>query len=328
MPANLPPLYFDVEKKLKAATDPAEKVSIMEELLSIIPKHKGTEKLQAMYKTKIAKLKLQSGKKSGGKSGFSHNIRRSGAGQVILIGSPNSGRSSLIHSLTGADPPVGIAPYTTHSADPYMMPFENTQVQLVDTPPTTPEHMEYWIADLIKNADGVLFVIDLGDPMVLENLEALLEKFKEKRIEFVQENAGPHKPGQPFYKKTIMVANKCDHPDAEVAMELLNEMLENKYELFPVSSETLEGIEELRGNVFEMLKVIRVHSKAPHKKAELDSPFTLKRGSTVMDFAKEVHKDFAEKLNFARIWNETKYQGQRVNRDYLLEDEDIIELHM
>ena len=182
MPANLPPQYFDVEKKLKTAKSADEKIAIMEELLSIIPKHKGTEKLQALYKTKIAKLRTQAHKKTGATRHVDlYHIEKSEAGQVVLIGPPNSGKSSLVKALTNADPEVADYPFTTHAPSPAMMKYENIQIQLIDTPPITQDYFEYWQAEMIKNADLVLAIIDLSGPDPVLDFLSLKEKLQEAK---------------------------------------------------------------------------------------------------------------------------------------------------
>jgi len=333
MPANLTPQYLDAEKRLKAATTAEEKLSILEEMLSVIPKHKGTEKLQAQLKTKISKLKSSSQKKTA-TAKHTHKIRKSGAGQVAIIGPTNVGKSMLVKALTDANPEVSDYPFTTHAAYPAMMKYENIQVQLVDTPPLTPEFMEPWYPDIIKAADGVLIVIDPSavDPDPFDAFQGLLERLKQKKIEFIKDDPDPSLISSPevgwSLKKTLIVANKSDIPNAGENLEILRELLELDIDWIPVSALRGEGLENLQKRIFFMLGIIRVYSKIPGKKAEYDSPFTLKKGSTVMDMARAVHQDFAHNLNFARIWSKNKYDGQRVNRDCLLEDEDILELHM
>lgn len=331
MPANLPPQYSETEKKLKTATTAEEKIDILEELLSMVPKHKGTEKIQAQLKTKISKLKSSTQKKSStAKHGPSHKIRKSGAGQLVIIGPPNAGKSMLIKSLTNIDPQVGAYPFTTIEPYPAMMPFENIQIQLVDTPPITPDYMEPWHADLVKASDGVVIMVDPCGAECLDMLQVLLEKLGSKKIKFLKEAQQP--PDEPeigwSYKKTLMVANKSDLPDAAENLEIIKELLESDFEWVTISAGTGQGLEEFKRRIFSLLGIIRVHSKAPGKKATLDSPFTLPIGSTVIDMARVVHQDFAQKLKFARIWSKTKYDGQRVNRNCILEDEDIIELHI
>ncbi len=329
MPANLPPQYFDTEKKLKSAATPEEKITILEELLSMIPKHKGTEKIQAGLKTKIAKAKAAAQKKSGAaRHGSIHKVKKSGAGQVVIIGPPNAGKSLLVKSLTNTTPQVSDYPFTTRAAYPAMMKFENIQIQLVDTPPITLDYMEPWYPDLIKAADGVIILIDPSDPDHGDMLQALLDKLGEKKIEFIGEEKPPSPGSGVSYKKNLMVANKNDLPDAAENLDILKEILDLDFKWVSVSASTGEGLENLKKRIFSLLDIIRIHSKIPGKKADLNAPFTLEKGSTVMDMARAVHKDFAHKLRFARIWSKNKYDGQRVTRNYVLEDEDIIELHI
>jgi uncharacterized protein len=335
MPANLPPQYFDVEKKLRTTQDPAERITIMEELLSIIPKHKGTEKLQAMYKSKIAKLKSQSQKRAAvARHASPHHIDKTGAGQAVLIGLPNSGKSKLVESLTNAAPEVADYPFTTHKPYPAMMPYENIQIQLVDTPPFTPEYMETWHPELIKNGDIILMVLSLDQSEPAEDFLTLQDILKEKRIKFIPphvktENMGKNQEKEAlFQKKCLIVLNKCDIAAWEEKEKLLQEFLDPGFSSIPVSAAEKINLDTLKQQIYSSLHILRVYSKIPGKKPSFNDPFVFKKGSTMMDMAKAVHKDFAEKLRFARIWGEKKYEGQKVNRDYILEDGDIIELHI
>ena len=329
MSANLPPQYFEVEKKLKAASSSADKISILEELLSIVPKHKGTEKIQAQLKSKISKLKSESKRKPlTAKHGQEHNVKKSGAGQVILIGPANTGKSSLIKVLTNASPQVSDYPFTTISAYPAMMKFENIQIQLVDTPPITPDYFEIWIPELIKSADGVMLVLDLSSQDPVNDFQVITQKLFEKRIEFIRENCFDSSPTAKFQKKLLVIANKNDHALSPDRLTDLEQYLNSSHRLIQVSALHGNGLDLLKNRLFVMLNIIRVYSKIPGKKIEHDNPFTLQKGSTVLDMAQAVHKDFSHKFKFARIWGKKKYQGQKVKRDYVLEDEDVIELHI
>lgn len=328
MPTNLPPKYFDVEKKLKTAVEPEEKVKIMEELISIIPKHKGTEKLLALYKTKIAKMRSAAQKKAAtAKHGAGHNVKKTGSGQVVLVGPPNTGKSLLVKALTDIDMQVGEYPFTTHEACPAMMKYKDIQIQLVDTPPITPDFMEIWYPDLIKGCDGVIILLDPCGMDPVDRLLALLDRLRQKKIEFVMDESPAVSQGGWVYKKALMAANKSDLPDCTENLGIVKELLDTDFHWIPVSAATGEGLEELKTHIYSMLGIIRVYSKIPGKKADMNDPFTLPKGSTVMDMARTVHKDFSDKMAFARIWGKTSYDGQRVNRDHVLEEEDIIELH-
>jgi ribosome-interacting GTPase 1 len=331
MAANLTPQYLEAEKRLKTAKTPQERLEILQEMLALMPKHKATEKLQAQVKGKISKLKEEMAHAPSVKHGVSYLVPKQGAGQVVVLGPPNSGKSMLIKALTGADPEVGDYPFTTRHPAPYMMKFENVRVQLVDLPPMTPEIMESWQVELVKVADAALIVVDLADAEAPTVLESLVARLKEKRVEFMRDDyvapddfAGP----PPFRKRTFLVANKSDLDPGGANLEALKLFFGDQLAVLPVSSTAGDGLEDLRKRIFVYLDVIRVYSKAPGKKPEHDAPFVLKKGTTVIEMARAVHKDFAEKLAYARLWRGAEYTGQMVTRDFVLEDEDICELHM
>ena len=329
MPANLPPQYMETEKKLKTARTPEEKIAIYEELLAIIPKHKGTDKLQALLKTKIAKQKSLAQKKPViSRRGSTFSIEKQGAGQVVLIGPPNSGKSSLVKALTNSQPDIGSWPFTTHTPAPAMMDFFNIRIQLVDTPPISPEYIDTWHSELIKSADGVLIVLDLSSPDPGLDLLALFEKWEEKNLVIVPPGTWIQSGNQISAGKIRIVANKLDLHEGEGRFQELIADFGKEYPITAVSAENGENLEKLSGDVYNMLHILRVYSKIPGKKPDMSDPFVLKIGSTLMDMAKTVHKDFAIQLKFARIWGEGKFEGQKVNKDYILQDGDIIELHL
>jgi len=329
--ANLTPQYLEAERKLKTAKTPQERLEIMQEMMALMPKHKATEKLQAQLKTKISKLKEEMERQTSAKHGVSYVIPKQGAGQVVVLGPPNAGKSMLIKALTGADPEVGDYPFTTRMPAPYMMKYENVRVQLVDLPPMTPDLMESWQVELVKIADAALIVVDLADAEAPSLLESLVAALKEKRIEFVREDYEPPADapyGPPFRRRTLLIANKSDLDAGGANLEALKLFFESQLAVLPVSAATGEGIEDLKKRVYDFLHVIRVYSKVPGKKPDHNEPFVMSRGTTVIEMARAVHKDFAEKLNYARLWRGTEYSGQMVNRDFVLQDEDVCELHL
>ena len=274
MPANLPPQYFETEKKLKTAKTSQEKIAILEELLSIVPKHKGTEKLQALLKTKIAKLKSQAQKKPGiARHSPSFLIEKAGAGQIVLIGLPNSGKSMLVTSITNATPEIGDYPFTTHIPTPAMIQYENIQIQLIDTPPITRDYMESWHTELIKGADGILILLDLSNTNPADDFRVLMKKLEEKKIELVSENQEILADHQFFRKRALILANKIDLSQAEENFRSLNNTVGLEFDFISISALRGDNLEELKKSIFFLLGIIRVSSKIPGKKTGFQDPF-------------------------------------------------------
>ncbi|HEV8354492.1 MAG TPA: GTPase [bacterium] len=324
MPANLTPDYMAADKKFKAAATAHDKLTALEEMLATIPKHKGTEKMQADLKRRIARLRteVQQRKKGAARGKPFFQIDKEGAGQVVLVGGPNVGKSMLLAALTNAEPDVADYPFTTRAPQPGMSTFENVQVQLVDLPPVTPEFAEGWLFGIIRTADAAVLVADLASDELLSETQAVLDQLAAANIRLVAD--GIDAPGD---KRTMVVANKLDSRGAGDRLVLLREFLGGRLPVLPVSATAGTGLETLREQLFRLLGVIRVYSKPPGRKVDLSAPFILKQGATVLDAAEAVHKDFVVKLKYARLWGGDTYQGQMVGRDHLLQDGDILELH-
>ncbi|MBU2677744.1 MAG: TGS domain-containing protein, partial [Gammaproteobacteria bacterium] len=302
-------------------------------------KHKGTEHLQADIKTRIKQLteELAGPKKGGRRSGPSHVVRPDGAAQLALIGPPNAGKSSLHARMTGSHSAIGPYPYTTHLPVPGMLPFENIHFQLVDLPPVSADFLEPWLTNALQPADGVLLVIDVSDPECLEQVPTILERLAEKKIFLSTRWPGlkssqaqePDDSDDPFRLElpTVLVANKSDlDPDPE-EVEILEELLGLRYPALTMSAETGDGLETLGPFLFRALEVVRVYTKSPGKQADMDKPFTLRRGDTVLDVARLVHKDVARELKFARMWGVDVFDGQQVGPEHAVSDGDIVEIH-
>jgi hypothetical protein len=325
MPANLTPEYLEAERRFKAANTTEEKVAALEEMMATIPRHKGTEKMQADLKRRLSKLRTEEARKPVSRAGIIHRIEKEGAGQVALVGPPNSGKSMLIRQLTRAMPEVADYPFTTRVPLPGMMRFEDIQIQLVDLPPVHPDFPESWLYQIIRNADAAMLVVDLSDPDLLEDLETTLTQLAKVKVQLGAAEL-PNTPGW-LAKKTLLVANKLDAGGAFESLEVLKDLYGARLETLPVSAETGQGLDELRRSAFDLLEIIRVYTKAPGKKLELTAPYVLRRGSRLLDLAAHVHHDFLTQLKYARVWGHGKFEGQMVNRDYLLADKDVVELH-
>ena len=325
MPANLTPQYLEAEKNLRLAKTPLEKIATLEEMLAVMPKHKGTDHLRAELRTRMAKL-TQSLDKRTATQRASMIIERVGAAQVAVIGLPNAGKSQLVASVTKASPAVAEYPYTTHSATPGMMTFENVKIQLIDTPPLTEQPPEWWHLNIIRRADGVMVVIDLADDPVFQ-IELVENVLGEKRIGLGEAQPTDDEEAPTTWKKSLIVANKTDLDEGGHRLKALRSAYGEKLPIVAISA-LGEGLDMMRGAVFHMLDVIRVYTKTPGGKPDMKDPIVLERGSTLEAAAASVHKDFARNLKYARIWGSGKFDGVMAKRDHVLQDGDIIELHV
>ncbi len=331
MPANLPPQYYELEKEFKVERDPREKLRLAEELLAMMPKHKGTDKLQADMKSKISKLKkqIEGGDKSHGarQVAAQDHIEKEGAGQAILIGPPNSGKSSLLETLTAAKPLVADYPFTTREPLTGMMVFETVQIQLIDTPPISPESYENYLSGLIRNADVVVLVADLEAKTMLDDLKFIIEKLDERRIILKpQVTARPEDPRY-AYKKTIICAHK-EYEDEDGAKRAKLKEMFPEFALVATSIIDDDSMNAFRRTVYDAFGIIRVYTKPIGHDADYKDPIILPIGGTVEEAAMTLHKDFAQKMKYAKIWGEGKFEGQRVQKEFVLSDGDILEFHV
>jgi ribosome-interacting GTPase 1 len=329
MPANLPPQYLKVEEEYRRASSAEQRLEKLRELFRLLPKHKGTEKLQSDLKQKMSQLREEQerGKGAGKKTGLSHHVPREGAGQVMLIGPPNAGKSTLLAALSNARPEIAPYPFTTRVPQPGIMMWEDVPVQLVDMPPVSTEFVESWVPNVIRSADAALLVADLASDDVAEAIVDVRERLAAAHTELVAELPFDVEDERVRHLKTLMVGSKLDAPGAHERLEVLREWFEPQSPIVPVSAQTGAGLEMLRAATYHLLGVLRVYTKVPGKPADRARPFTLPIGSTVLDLAREIHRDLEHSLKSARIWGTSVFDGQSVKRDHELHDGDLVELH-
>lgn len=330
MPANLTQQYLKAEERYRRASTAEEELTCLQEMLREIPKHKGTDKLQAELKAKIAKAKEEAQKANkAGKKGHSFKIPRQGAGRVAIIGGPNAGKSALVAAVTNAKPEVAPYPFTTREPAPAMMPWEDVLVQLIDTPPITADFCDPNVLGLIRGADLVLLLVDLGADEGIDQCQDVLHHLNQTKTRLAASSSLDEEDIGLSFTKTFLVPNKIDAPGAEDRLQLLHEFVPVDFPEFVVSAEHGTGIEALREAAYRSLDVVRVYTKHPnHKEPDYDRPFTVRRGGTVLEVAELIHKDLAKNLKSARMWGQGVHDGVHVKGDHVLSDKDVVELHI
>lgn len=339
MPANLSPEYKAAEARFRTARDPHDRLHWLREMLRTMPKHKGTDHLQADIKTRIKQLtdELAGPRKGAGHAGPVTVIRPEGAAQVALLGPPSSGKSALHAALTASHAQSGPYPFTTQYPQPGMLPFEDTLFQLIDLPPIDPEHPTPWIGGALQQADACLLAVDLSHPDCVDQVVALHQELGRRRVYLVGSWPGSaHEEGRepsedPFavLLPALMLATKADIiPHLADELAVFRELTGLAYPVLPVSVETGLGLDAIGPWLFRELAIVRVYTKAPGRPPDQDRPFTLRRGATVDDVARLVHKDLAAALRYARRWPKGRGGVSQVGRDHAVEDGDLLELHM
>lgn len=336
MPANLTPEYKAAEAAYRRARDTKERLECLREMLRTIPKHKGTDHLQADIKSRIKQLtdELAAPRKGGARTGPSTVIRPEGAAQVALIGPPNAGKSTLHARLTGSNAHCGPYPFTTQFPQPGMLTYEDIHFQLVDLPAVAREHPVPWLANALQPAGASLLVVDLNDPACVDQVKAVHEILLEKRVTLTtgaDSTGAGDAMADPFAIElpTLMVATKIDTmPLWQQELRVFRELSGLRYQTIAVSATTGEGLEQIAPWLFTNLAIVRVYTKTPGHPPDKAKPFTVRRGQTVHDVAVLVHKEIAESLRYARLWRGHEFNGQQVGRDHAVADGDIIELHV
>lgn len=313
MPANLTPDYYAAEREYKAATTPADRVAALERMLRTVPKHKGTEKIQADIKKRLARERRESQRKGGVSHGPPFwQVPKEGAGQVALVGAPNAGKSQLVAALTNAHVEIAAYPFSTRVPTPGMMPFEDIQIQLLDLPPLCVDMTEFWMPEVLRLADASILVVEANDPDVLGETEYILGKFETWHLE----------------DPVLLVGTKLDVDRERENFADLVEIYGDRFTALGVSAQSREGLDAFSATVFDLLRIVRVYTKRRGHPADLDAPYILRRGQTVADAAAKVHHDFVENLKFAKLFHRDGSGGLMVERTHVVEDGDVLEFHV
>ncbi|MCL5281331.1 MAG: TGS domain-containing protein [Planctomycetes bacterium] len=325
MPANLTPVYYEAEDRFRKAATNEEKIAALEEMLSVMPKHKGTDGLRADLRRKLSQLKEAATQKKGGKQVDIFHVPRSGAGQVVLLGLPNTGKSSIVATLTKAKVVVADFPFATQIPVPGMVRYEDIQIQLVDMPPITADYSAPGQVGTYRNCDIIAVVLDLSQD-IEEQCLVLLDFLESRKLLMDEQTPAADDQGNTLGKKAVCLCTKADLAPAG-AFEFARKSFDKPIEYLKLSTQTGEGLDKLGELLFRKLNIIRIYAKPPGKPADMESPFTLPVGTTVQDLALAIHRELAQKLKSARIWGTGVYDGQSVHLTHVLHDRDIVELH-
>jgi hypothetical protein len=336
MALNLTPEYFEADRKYRQASTPQEELAALEEMLRAIPKHKASEKKQSDLKRRISELKQSATqKKKSSTTTDPYHIVPQGAGQALLLGLPNSGKSSIVAALTKASVKVTDYPFGSPLPVPGMASYEDVPIELVDLPPVTPEHVPGNLINAVRHTNALLLVVDLSADSVLEDIDTLLGILADHGMEYevepdddgTEETTDEEARAMRVGPDALIICTKADLPGSDDNLETLKELRSDQPPMLAVSAETGEGLDDMLGRLFEMLGVIRIYSKQPGKPVDREKPFILPSGSTIEELARTIHKDLAEQLKHARIWGEHVHDGQQVHGTHVLYDKDVVELH-
>jgi len=308
MPINAGYEYGEAQKKLAEAKTNQEKIKALEGLLSVSPDHKGAEKLRQELKTKISKLKEKIEKENSKKAGgFSVSVKKEGAAQVALIGLPNSGKSTILHTLTGAKAEIAEYPFTTKMPEIGVMDYNGIKIQVIEIPAmfngfVDGEKGPSFLA-VARSADLIVLVLD-GNNNFDADLKIIEDEFSKSLVALkkIKQLATTYE-----IKKCLVVLNKVMKP----------------YKCpYPVC-----WVDDIKRGIWTMLDLVYVQTKTQGRKPDWP-PVALKVGSNLKDLAGLVHKDFVKNFKYARVWGKSvKHHGSTVGLEHVLKEGDIVEIH-
>ncbi len=387
MPTNVTAEYLAAEEEYRNAKTIPEKIRALERMYSTVPKHKGTEKLRLQIKRRLSELRKELERqrmlqKKGG--GYSISVKKEGAAQIVLVGVPNVGKSSLLNRLTGVKANVASYQFTTVEPIPGMMNYKGVQIQLVEVPGLVEgaalgKGMGPQLLSVVRNADAIAIVVDLArDPVgqmrlllreferagikvnrkkpkviikktptggivingqenILGSVDEVMKMLREERIHSAEITIKEPVTLEEFadaiddslvWKRAIIIANKGDQRGSKEGYEELVREYSSRFPIIPVSARRGVNLDRLRDELYRLAGIIRIFTKSPGEEPAYP-PIAMKRGSTVIDVARRVHKEFAKNFRYARVWGKSvKFPGQRVGPDHVLEDGDIVEIHI
>ena len=326
MPANLTPQFLKAERDLRRARSLAERVAALERMLTLVPRHKGTERLQASIKTRLKQARAaRQAQYEQRQAGPAWRIPRQGAGQVVILGGPNSGKSRILKELTSAEASVADYPFATREPMLGMLRWNEVAIQLIDTPPVTGTHFESHLTNLVRVADLVLLAFNGSDDGAASDTSDVVEQFAARSTRLANQTGFDESDYSILDVKTLLVVTRGDSEDAETRVELFYDTATTAIPFVKIDFQADDAREQLSRAVYDALDIIRIFTKRPGHEVEMANPFVVPNGSTVLELAECVHDDLAAGLRSARLWRGA--EENMVGREFILQDGDVVELH-
>jgi uncharacterized protein len=365
MPANASYEFGVAQRKYDEAKTDEEKVIALQGMLSTAPTHKGSENLRRDISKRIADLKNKMEKRAAAlkKTGHSIGIRKEGAGQVVIIGLANSGKSTFLTKFTNAKPVIAPYPFTTTKPEIGTLNYGGALIQLVELPSfLESKEMANKLFSIVRSADAIVFLVPNNSLEQRDKLIYLLEsqdiyvtkkkpkielnKSSELGITFINEQnlAMPKEHAISLLKDsgyrnhTVILGQKTNTNDLLLLMNPRAVYIPSIFVIMPFSKvkadiDNYKNIKffdfkdetKITEEIFKMVNKIIVYTKKPGQKADLSDPLVLEKGTTVKIAAKQIHKSISKELKSAKVWGSTRFPGQNVSKDYVLQDRDIVE---
>lgn len=298
MPINAHPDYIAAEKKFLECQTDDERVFALEDMIRKAPSHKGAENLRAQLRIRLKKLKekLEKGKKRGkGKEG----IKKADM-QAIIIGFTNSGKSSILKSITNATPKINPNMFTTTFPEIGTLIYQGVQIQIIDEPAIESEDFD---TGLIHTADTLIIIVSK-----IEEIEKINDRIKDKTR-----------------AKKIIVFNKIDLLDEKSKRKISETLKSKRYDFVLTSTINQEGIDELKEKIFQTFDIVRIYLKEPGKEPT-NIPMVLGSGATIQKVAEKISKEMLKNIKEIHIWGpSSKFPNQKVGLTHKLKDKDIVE---
>jgi len=333
MPANLTPQYLNAEKEYRNALSPVAQLEALRLMLREIPKHKGTDRMQADLKSKIAKLKIVVDRiePTSGKGTGSTSIAKQGVGRIVMIGPPGSGKTQLLQSLTRAKVLLGEVPFRTRSPQVGMTAWEDCPIQLIDLPSIGYPLGQDQIAQWVRSADLVWLVVNIASSEMIEQTQQAIDLFRAEKTRLGIETAlDPSQIGMKSVA-TLIVATQCDRieqlRDLETNLETLAEFLPLPLPVKAVSGAYRTNLESILRVSVNLMRIVRVYCKHPKEDGpDLKKPLFIHQGDSLKEVAYQIHESVAEHLIGAKVWKSATSIYQMAKPEYQPCDGDIIEL--